>query len=106
MTEQRERAATIQIPKAELRIEENTGSSRTILRLQSAWVATVPRVGENIELQEGKFTVVAVSHRFSSSSLKHVVVVTVEKPQPTVVVLSFAGRQSPLCEPERRGTSR
>lgn len=47
----------------------------------------MPRVGENIELQEGKFRVVEVSHRFSGSSLKHVVVVTVEKPQPTVVDL-------------------
>jgi hypothetical protein len=84
MTEQREKVATIQSPKAELRIEENTGSGGTILRLQGAWTATAPRVGENIDLQEGKFKVVEVSHRFFGSPLKHVVVVTVEKPQPTV----------------------
>ncbi len=35
-------------------------------------------------LEEGKFKVVEVSDEFSGSPLKHVVVVSVEKPQPTV----------------------
>lgn len=85
MAEQREEVTTIQMTKAELRIEEDTGSSGTILRLQGVSVATAPRVGENIELNENKFKVIEVSHRFSGSPLKHVVVITVEKPQPTAV---------------------
>jgi hypothetical protein len=84
MAEQREKVTTIQMPKAELRIEEDTGSSGTIIRLQGVSAVTAPRVGETIELNQDKFKVVEVSHRFSGSPLKHVVVITVEKPQPTV----------------------
>ncbi len=85
MAEQREKVTTIQMPKAELRIEEDTGSSGRIIRLQGVSVATAPRVGESIELNEDKFKVVEVSHRFYGSPLEHVVVITVEKPQPTAV---------------------
>ena len=46
------------VPKAELRIEEITGSSGMIVRLQGVSVATAPRVGEKIELKKGKFKVV------------------------------------------------
>ena len=42
-------------------------------------------MGEKIELKEGKFKVVEVSHKFSVSPLKHVVVVTVEKSQRTAI---------------------
>ena len=84
MAEQREKVTTIQTPKAELRIEEDIGSSGPIIRLQGISVATAPHVGENIELNEDKFRVVEVSHGFSGSPLKHLVVITVEKPQPTV----------------------
>lgn len=85
MAEQKERVATIQMPEAELRIEEGSGSSGTIVRLQGVLVGTAPRMGETIELKEGKFKVVEVSHKFSGSPLKHMVVVTVEKPQPTAI---------------------
>ena len=84
MAEQREKVTTIQMPRAELRIEEDTGSSGTIIRLQGVSVATAPRAGENIALNEDKFKMVEVSHRFSGSPLKHVVIITVEQPQPTV----------------------
>ena len=70
--------------EAELRIEERTGLSGKVVRLQGVLVGAAPRVGEKIELEEDKLKVVEVSHRFSVSSLKHVVVVTVQKPQPTV----------------------
>jgi hypothetical protein len=70
--------------EAELRIEEKTGPSSRTLRLQGVLVGAAPRVGEKIELEEDKLKVVEVSHKFSVSSLKHVVVVTVQKPQPTV----------------------
>ncbi len=70
--------------EAELRIEENTGPGGMIVRLQGVLVGTAPRVGEKIELEEGKFKVVEVSHKFSVSPLKHLVVVTVQKPQPTI----------------------
>ena len=83
MAGQREKVATNQVPEAELRIEEITGSGGTIIKLQGVSVVTAPRVGEKIELKEGKFKVVEVSHEFSGLTLKHVVVVTVEKPQPT-----------------------
>jgi hypothetical protein len=79
-----EKVATNQVPEAELRIVEVTASSGTIVRLQGVSVATAPRTGEKIELKAGKFKVVEVSHEFSGSPLKHVVVVAVEKPQPTV----------------------
>jgi hypothetical protein len=84
MAGQIEKVATNQVPEAELRIEEVTGSSGTIVRLQGVSVVAVPRTGEKIELKEGKFKVVEVSHKFSGSPLKHVVVLAVEKPQPTV----------------------
>ena len=84
MAGQIEKVATNQVPEAELRIVEVTASSGTIVRLQDVAVATTPRTGEKIELKEGKFKVVEVSHEFSGSPLKHVVVVAVEKPQPTV----------------------
>jgi hypothetical protein len=83
MTGQKEKVAIGPIA-AELRIEENTGSSGTIIRLQGVLVGTTPRVGENIELKEGKFKVVEVSHKFSVSPANHLVIVTVEKPHPTV----------------------
>jgi len=70
--------------EAELRIEEKTGPSSRTLRLQAVLVGAAPRVGEKIELEEDKLKVVEVSHKFSVSSLKHMVVVTVQKPQPTV----------------------
>ena len=70
--------------EAELRIEEKTGPSSRTLRLQGVLVGAAPRVGEKIELEEDKLKVVEVSHKFSGSSLKHVVVVIVQKPQPTV----------------------
>jgi hypothetical protein len=70
--------------EAELRIEERTGLSRKVVRLQGVLVGAAPRVGEMIEVEEEKFKVVEVSHKFSVSSLKHVVVVIVQKPQPTV----------------------
>ena len=82
MAGQRENVAIGPI-EAELRIEESTGSSDSIVRLQGVLVGTAPRVGEKVELKEGKFKVVEVSHQFSVSPLKHVVVVTVEKHQPT-----------------------
>lgn len=84
MAGQREKVAIGPI-EAELRIEESTGSSSTSVRLQGVLVGTAPRMGEMIELNEGKFKVVEVSHQFSVSPLKHVVVVTVEKPQPTAI---------------------
>jgi len=74
---------TISAIEAELRIEESAGSSDSIVRLQGVLVGTAPRVGEKVELKEGKFKVVEVSHQFSVSPLTHVVVVTVEKHQPT-----------------------
>lgn len=83
MAGQIEKVTTNQVPEAELRIVE-VASSGTIVRLQGISVATTPRTGEKIELKEGKFKVVEVSHEFSGSPLKHVVVVAVEKPQPTV----------------------
>ena len=70
--------------EAELRIEEKTGPSSRTLRLQGILVGAAPRVGEKIEIEEDKLKVVEVSHKFSASSLKHVVVVTVHKPQPTL----------------------
>lgn len=79
-----EEVATTQVLEAELRIVEVTGSNGTIVRLQGVSVATAPRTGEKIELKDGKFKVVEVSHEFAGSPLKHVVVVAVEKPQPTV----------------------
>jgi|GEM_PF-6214991 len=79
MAGQKEKITTIQIPEAELRIEEITGSSGSIVRLQSVSTVTAPRVGEKIQLNEDKFKVVEVSHRFSGSPLKHVVIVTIEK---------------------------
>ena len=82
MAGQREKVAIGPI-EAELRIEESTGSSDSIVRLQGVLVGTAPRVGEKVELKEGKFKVVEVSHQFSVSPLKHVVVVTIEKHQPT-----------------------
>jgi hypothetical protein len=85
MAGQKEKITTIQIPEAELRIEEITGSSGSIVRLQSVSTVTAPRVGEKIQLNEDKFKVVEVSHRFSGSPLKHVVIVTVEKPQGTAI---------------------
>ena len=84
MTGQIEKIAANHVPEAELRIVEVTASSGTIVRLQGVSVATAPRTGEKIELKEGTFKVVEVSHEFSGSPLKHVVVVAVEKPQPTV----------------------
>ncbi len=84
MAGQIERVATYQVPRAELRIVEVTASSSTIVRLQGVSAATAPRTGEKVELEEGTFKVVEVSHEFSGSPLKHVVVVAVEKPQPTV----------------------
>jgi Na+-translocating ferredoxin:NAD+ oxidoreductase RnfG subunit len=83
MAGQIEKVTTNQVPEAELRIVE-VASSGTIVRLQGISVATTPGTGEKIELKEGKFKVVEVSHEFSGSPLKHVVVVAVEKPQPTV----------------------
>jgi hypothetical protein len=68
---------------AELRIEECIGSSPNVVRLQGILVGTAPRAGETVELEKVHFKVVDVRHRFSGSPLKHVVVVTVEKPQPT-----------------------
>jgi hypothetical protein len=79
-----EEVATTQVLEAELRIVEVMGSNGTIVRLQGVSVATAPRTGEKIELKAGKFKVVEVSHEFYGSPLKHVVVVAVEKPQPTV----------------------
>ena len=84
MAGERKKIATNQVLEAELRIEEITGSSGTIVRLQGFSVVTAPRLGEKIELKQAKFKVVEVSHEFSGSPMKHVVVVTVEKPQPTV----------------------
>lgn len=84
MAGQRETVAIGPI-KAELRIEESTGSSSTSVRLQGVLVGTAPRMEEMIELNEGEFKVVEVSHKFSVSPLKHVVVVTVEKLQPTAI---------------------
>ena len=83
MAGQIEEVATTQVLEAELRIVEVTGSNGTIVRLQGVSVATAPRTGEKIELKEGTFKVIEVSHEFSGSPLKHVVVVAVEKPQPT-----------------------
>lgn len=70
--------------EAELRVEENRGPSRKIVRLQGVLVGAPPHVGEKVELEDGKFNVVEVSHKFSVSPPKHVVVVTVQRPQPTV----------------------
>ena len=84
MAGQIKKVATDQVPEAELRIVEVTASNGTIVRLQGVSVATAPRTGEKIELKEGKFKVIEVSHEFSGSPLKHVVVVAVEKPQATV----------------------
>ena len=84
MAGQREKVAISPI-EAELTIEENTRTSGAIIRLQGVLAGTAPRMGEMIELDEGKFKVVEVSHKFSVSPLKHVVVVTVEKPQPTAI---------------------
>ena len=78
----RRKKGTISAIEAELRIEESAGSSDSIVRLQGGLVGTAPRVGEKVELKEGKFKVVEVSHQFSVSPLKHVVVVTIEKHQP------------------------
>ena len=85
MVRQTEKVTTIRIPETELRIEEITGSSGSIVGLQSVSTTTAPRVGEKIQLNEDKFKVVEVSHRFSGSPLKHVVIVTVEKPQATAI---------------------
>lgn len=85
MAGQKNKVTTIHIPEAELRIEEITGSSGSIVRLQSVSTATAPRVGEKLQLNEDKYKVVEVSHRFSGSPLKHVVIVTVEKPQGTAI---------------------
>jgi hypothetical protein len=84
MARQIEKIATYQVPQAELKIVEVRASRGTIVRLQGVSAATAPRAGEKIELEEGTFKVVEVSHEFSGSPLKHVVVVAVEKPQPTV----------------------
>jgi hypothetical protein len=84
MAGQIEKIATIQVPEAELRIVDVTASTGALVRLQGVSAATVPRSGEKIELKEGTFKVVEVVHEFSGSPLKHVVVVAVEKPQPTV----------------------
>lgn len=84
MAGQIEKVATIQVPEAELRIVDVTASTGALVRLQGVSAATAPRTGEKIELKEGTFKVVEVSHEFSGSPLKHVVVVAVEKPQPTV----------------------
>ena len=84
MPAQIERIATIQVPQAELRIVEVTASTGTTVRLEGVSAATAPRTGEKIELKEGTFKVVEVSHEFSGSPLKHVVVIAVEKPQPAV----------------------
>jgi len=77
MPGQIERVATIQVPQAALRIVEVTASTGTIVRLQGVSAATAPRTGEKIELKEGTFKVVEVSHEFSGSPLKHLVVVAV-----------------------------
>ena len=78
-----DKVATYQVPQAELRIVEVTASSGMIVRLHCVSAASAPRAGEKIALEEGTFKVVEVSHEFSGSPLKHVVVVAVEKPQPT-----------------------
>lgn len=83
MAIEREKVAKNQMLKAELRIEEITGPGRSIVRLQGVTGAIAPRVGEKVELMDAKFKVVEVSHGFSGSPLKQVVVVTVEKPQAT-----------------------
>lgn len=54
------KVAMYQVPQAELRIVEVTASSGMLVRLQGVSAATAPRAGE-----------------------KNVVVVAVEKPQPT-----------------------
>jgi hypothetical protein len=69
---------------AELRIEESKGPDHKITRLQGVLIGTAPRAGEIVELDEGRFKVIEVSHKFSNSPSKHFVVVTVEKPQPTM----------------------
>lgn len=69
--------------EAELIIEKSAGSSGMVVVLQGVLVGTAPRVGEKIEVEEGKFKVVEVSHRFSVTPMKHVVVVTVEERQST-----------------------
>jgi len=84
MAGQIKKVATIQVLEAELRIVEVTAASGAVVRLRDVSVATAPRTGERIELKEGKFKVVEVSHEFFGSPLKHVVVVAVEKPQATV----------------------
>jgi hypothetical protein len=84
MAEMKRNVAT-SLTEAEFRIEENTGSSPNVVRLQGVLVGTAPRAGETVELEEGRFKVIEVRHRFSGSPLKHVVVVTVEKPQPTAI---------------------
>jgi hypothetical protein len=82
MAGQRRKGAISPI-EAELIIEKSAGSSGTVVVLQGVLVGTTPRVGEKIEVEEGKFKVVEVSHKFSVSPMKHVVVVTVEEPQST-----------------------
>lgn len=65
MAGQIEKVATIQVPEAELRIVDVTASTGALVRLQGVSAATAPRTGEKIELKEGTFKVVEVSHEFS-----------------------------------------
>lgn len=70
--------------ETELRIEEITGSRGTEVLFQAATVFVVPRVGEKIELAGEEFKVVKVEHKLSASPARHLLVVTVEKPQATI----------------------
>ena len=78
------RARPNEIFETELTIEESIGPNEKIVRLHGISVTTTPSVGDKIDLDECRFKVVQVSHRFSDSPPKHLVIVTVEKPQPTV----------------------
>lgn len=71
--------------ETELRIQENAGSAGITVRLRGVLVGTAPRADESIEIGEETFKVVEVSHQFSLSPVKHVIIVTVEKPQPTAI---------------------
>lgn len=70
--------------ETELRIEEITGSRGTELLFEAASVFVVPRMGEKVELAGEEFKVVKVEHKLTASPAKHLVVVTVEKPQATI----------------------
>jgi hypothetical protein len=85
MAEEKDQSKRSRIAEAEMRIEESTASGSATVILEGISLATAPpRVDEKIEVQGDKFKVIEVSHMFSGSPLKYLIVVTVERPQATV----------------------